>query len=174
MKNMMREDKRNRGRRWGRVIAKGNGPRRSAACAMVLFGFMFAASGYGQQSSLLGQTPPFNTAVLTVDGPAPAVAFAKYLASLQERNPFTEAGPVDIEIEASLPGLEKQGSMRAIRETGASERSEYSAITFEGDPAVKRQVIARYLAAQEQAEALPYSSVAVTPANYKFGINILD
>jgi hypothetical protein len=33
---------------------------------------------------------------------------------------------------------------------------------------VKQQVIARYLAAEEEAEELPYSSVAVTPANYKF------
>ena len=29
-------------------------------------------------------------------------------------------------------------------------------------------MIARYLAAEEQAEGLPYSAVAVTPANYKF------
>jgi hypothetical protein len=168
MKNITREEKRNRSGRWGRVIAKADGSRRSAGRAMVLLGVLLAANGYAQQSSLLGQIPRFNTAVLTVDGSAPALAFAKYLASLQERNPFTEAGPIDIEIEASLPGLGKYGNMRAFRQTGVPERSEYSAITFEGDPAVRRQVIARYLAAQEQAEALPYSSVAVTPANYKF------
>jgi hypothetical protein len=138
------------------------------ACAVVLLALWFATNGYGQQSALLSQTPPFNAAVLTVDGSAPGVTLAKYLSSLQERNPFTEAGPIDIEIEASLPRLGKQGSMRAVRQTGASERTEYSAITFEGDPTIKRQVIARYLAAQEQAEAIPYSSVTVTPANYKF------
>ena len=165
---MTREEKRNRSGRWGRIIGRADESRRLAARAMVLLGFLFAVNGYSQQSSLLGQTPPFNTAVLTIDGSGPALAFGRYLASLQEHNPFTEAGPIDIEIEASLPGLGKRGSMRAIRETGASERGEYSAITFKGDPAVRRQVIARYLAAQEQAEALPYSSVAVTPANYKF------
>jgi hypothetical protein len=58
--------------------------------------------------------------------------------------------------------------MLAVRQTGASERSEYSAISFDGDSTVKRQVIARYLDAEKQAEALPYSTVAVTPANYKF------
>ena len=56
--------------------------------------------------------------------------------------------------------------MLAVRR--ASERSEYSAIQFNGDPTVKRHVIARYFAAEEQAEGLPYSAVAVTPANYKF------
>jgi hypothetical protein len=134
----------------------------------MLLGFLFAATGNGQQSSLLGQAPSFNTTVLVIDAPSPALALARYLASLQERNSFTEAAPVEIEVEASLPGLGKQASMHAVRQTGAPERSEYSAVTFEGDSTVKRQVIARYLAAQEQAEALPYSSVAVTPANYKF------
>src|SRR5579863_8381558 len=158
MKNITREEKGNRRGVWGR----------SAAWAIVPLGFLFAANDYGQQSPLVDQTAPFKAAVLSVDGSAPAMAFARYLATLQERNPFTEAGPIDIEIEASLPGVGKQGSMRAVRETGASERSEYSAITFEGDSTVKRQVIARYLAAQDQAEALSYSSVAVTPANYRF------
>ncbi len=97
-----------------------------------------------------------------------ALAFGRYLASIQERNPFTESGPINIEIEASLSGRAKQGSMQAVRRTGASERKEYSAIKFDGDSTVKQQVIARYLAAEEQAEGLPYSSVAVTPANYKF------
>jgi hypothetical protein len=129
---------------------------------------LFAATSYGQQSPLVEQTPQLSAARLTVDGSAPALAFGRYLASVQERNPFTESGPIDLEIEASLPGLAKQGTMQAVRETGASERSEYSAVKFDGDSTVKQQVIARYLAAEEQAEGLPYSSVAVTPANYKF------
>jgi len=55
-----------------------------------------------------------------------------------------------------------------VRKTGDSERSEYSEIQFDGDSTVKHEVIGRYLTAEEQAESLPYSSVAVTPANYKF------
>jgi len=144
------------------------GMRRSVAGPIVLLALLFAASDYGQPSSLVEQTPQIRTAKLTVDGSDPALAFGRYLASIQERNPFTESGPIDLEIEASLPGLAKQGSMQAVRQTGASERSEYSAIKFEGDSTVEHQVIARYLAAEEQAEGLPYSSVAVTPANYKF------
>jgi hypothetical protein len=135
---------------------------------VVLLALLFAAAGYGQQSSLVEQTSQLSAAGLTVDESAPALAFGRYLASIQERNPFTESGPIDVEIEATLPGLVKYGRMQAVRQTGASERSEYSAIKFDGDSIVRRQVIARYLAVEEQAEELPYSSVAVTPANYKF------
>ena len=53
-------------------------------------------------------------------------------------------------------------------QTGASERSEYDVIRFDGDQTVKQQVIARYLDAEEQAGAPPFSTVAVTPANYRF------
>ena len=133
-----------------------------------LLALLFAATGYGQQVSLAEQSQQLSAARLVAGESAPALAFGRYLASLQERNPFTESGPVDVEIEASLPGLAKKGSMLAVRQTGASERSEYSFIRLDGDSTVKKQVIARYLAAQEQAEALPYSSVAVTPTNYKF------
>ena len=142
--------------------------RRSAVCTIALLALFVAATGYGQESPLVEQIPEVSPARLTVDESAPALAFGKYLASVHERNLFTESGPVGMEIEASLPGLAKEGKMLAIRHTGASERSEYDVIRFYGDSTVKQQVIARYLAAQEQAEALPYSTVAVTPANYKF------
>jgi hypothetical protein len=134
----------------------------------VLLALLFAATGYGQQFSPVEPTSQLNETKLAVDGSAPALAFGRYLASIQKRNPFTESGPIDVEIEASLPSLAKQGTMHAIRYRGASERSEYKVIKFDGDSTVKRQVIAAYLAAEEQAEGLPYSSVAVTPANYKF------
>ena len=133
---------------------------RRAMPAVVALALLFAGTSYGQESRLLEG--------LTVQASAPALALSRYLASVQDRNPFTEAGPTRVQIDASLPSLGKQGSLSAIREAGASERSEYRITEFKGDPTVKREVIARYLNAQEQAEALPYSSVAVTPANYKF------
>ena len=138
------------------------------AIAFLVLSLSFAVSSYGQESPPAGQTPEVGEARLTVHDSAPTLALGKYLASLQERNPFTESGPVGVEIEASLPGLAKEGRMLAVRQTGASERSEYDVIRFDGDQTVKQQVIARYLDAEEQAEALPFSTVAVTPANYRF------
>jgi hypothetical protein len=106
----------------------------------------------------------------SIISPAPteSLAFGRYIASIQERDPFTESGPVIVEIEASLPGLYKQSRVLAIRLTGQSERSEYQVLLVDGDATVTQEVIARYLAAQEQVEALPASSVEITPANYKF------
>ena len=107
---------------------------------------------------------------LTLAAPAPpeALAFARYLASSQEPDPFTESGPVAVVIEASLSRLNKESRLLAIRLTGESERSEYHVLQSDGDAAVTCEVIAPYLAAQLQAEDLPLSSVLITPANYKF------
>jgi hypothetical protein len=90
------------------------------------------------------------------------------LASLQARNPFTESGPICLKIEASIPGLAKQGSLLAIRQPGSSELDEYIVQKLGGDSLVRQQVIARYLVAEKEAEKLSYSSVAITPSNYKF------
>src|SRR5260221_5711419 len=42
--------------------------------------------------------------------PPESIAFARYIAWLQARDPFAESGPVALTIVASLPGLDKQGS----------------------------------------------------------------
>jgi hypothetical protein len=133
-----------------------NSLRRSLPLLMFLLTVMPTAHAFGSDS----------TEVLSIN--PPALAFARYLASLERRNPFTESGPVVVEIDASLPGLDKGASLKAIRETGASERSAYRVLQIEGDAMVRQQVIARYLSAQAQAEALPLSSLLISPANYKF------
>ena len=121
---------------------------------------------------LLSLLTPVNAraADLSIAPPAStqSAAFARYIASIQERNPFTESGSVAVEIEASLPGLYKQSRVLAIRQTGGSEHSEYRVLQIEGDATVAQEVIARYLEVQEQVEDQPVSSVAITPANYKF------
>ncbi len=123
---------------------------------IVLLAAMFGVTARASDSSEIVSIAP------------PALAFARYVASLNQRSPFTESGPVRVHIDASLPGLGKQASMSAIRDTAASERSEYQILQLEGDATVKREVIARYLSAQTQAEALPLSSTLIIPENYKF------
>jgi hypothetical protein len=41
-------------------------------------------------------------------------------------------------------------------------------LEFAGDPTVRQQVIVRYLSGERRAAAVPASSVAITPENYKF------
>jgi len=100
--------------------------------------------------------------------PPESIAFARYIAWLQARDPFTESGPVALTIVASLPGLDKQGSLVAMREVSESEREEYGNVVLHGDSMVFERVIAPYLLAQRQTEDLPLSSVIITPRNYKF------
>jgi hypothetical protein len=97
-----------------------------------------------------------------------SIAFARYINWLHGRDPFTESGPVALAIVASLPGLDKQGSLLAIRDVGESERSQYGVLELQGDSIVFERVIAPYLVAQRQAEDLPLSSVIITPRNYTF------
>lgn len=119
-------------------------------------------------AATFGANAPANDSSEIVSIAPPALAFARYVASLDQRNPFTESGPIRVEIDASLPGLGKQAFMSAIRDTAPSERSQYKVLELKGDPMVKRDVIARYLSAQTQAEAFSVSSTAITAANYKF------
>lgn len=97
-----------------------------------------------------------------------SVAFARYIAWLHARDPFTESGPVAVAIAASLPGLDKQGSLLAIRDVDESERSQYGILRLEGDSIVFQRVIAPYFAAKRQTEDRPLSSVLITPQNYSF------
>jgi hypothetical protein len=73
---------------------------------------------------------------------------------------------MEVEISGIIPKLKKAGRMHALRHITAVGRVTYDALRFQGDDTVKRNVIAKYLQAEEQSNQDP--SVAVTPDNYKF------
>jgi hypothetical protein len=75
---------------------------------------------------------------------------------------------MDVEIEANLPKLQKHGRLNALRRISRLGRISYEAVRFEGDKSVKSDIIARYLAAETQAQSADDSSLAITPANYRF------
>jgi hypothetical protein len=97
-----------------------------------------------------------------------STAFARYIAWLHTPDPFSESGPVALAVVATLPGLDKQGRLLAIRQVGESERSQYGILELHGDSIVFERVIGPYLAAERQAEERPLSSDLITPRNYKF------
>jgi len=94
-----------------------------------------------------------------------SMAFARYTAGLQQASPWSLE---TVEIDASLPKLEKRGRLRAIRRLLPFGKPEFQVLEIAGDQTVKQQVIVRYLLAEVRAAAIPASSVAITPANYKF------
>jgi hypothetical protein len=73
---------------------------------------------------------------------------------------------MEMDIDAKIPALEKQGRFRALRRISRLGRITYKALGFSGDSTVKNEVIARYLSAE--SEARDHGSIAITPANYKF------
>jgi hypothetical protein len=115
-------------------------------------------------------------AILTIWTPSQAraaddgasLAFARFAAHSAPGPESTAAGDVAIEIEASLPQAGKQGRFEGIRHRDPAGAPEYELIKSEGDSTVKRQIIARYLAAEQQAYTRPAASLALTPENYKF------
>ena len=94
-----------------------------------------------------------------------AVALERFIAN----QPYDSRTPVEnIEIEASLPKLNKSGRLRAIRRILPARHPEYQVLEISGDSLVNHQLIVRYLHADERAAELSNESTAITPANYKF------
>ncbi|MBZ5619751.1 MAG: hypothetical protein LAQ69_13655 [Acidobacteriia bacterium] len=96
---------------------------------------------------------------------AAGVAFAHYIACLDEVRPWSLE---TIEIDASLPKLQKEGRLRAVRRLLPIGKPQYQVVETAGDAVVRQQVIVRYLSAEVRAAEIPASAVAITPANYKF------
>ena len=103
-----------------------------------------------------------------MNDPSRELAFARYVTSHVERDPFKQSGPVGVFIEASLPELYKSAAMLAVRRQGEDKRSELEVLQIAGDGTVADEVIERYFALRQEVDILPRSSVAITPSNYKF------
>jgi hypothetical protein len=98
----------------------------------------------------------------------PELIVENYCAASRVQDRSVKGASMDVEIEASLPKLKKQGRLHALRRISALGRITYEMLRFEGDGTVRNQVIARYLTAEAEAQRDQAPSVAVTPANYKF------
>lgn len=100
-----------------------------------------------------------------------------YVNAERTQNALPKGASMDIEIQASLPKLKKQGRFQALRRISPLGLITYEKRQFEGDTTVRNQVILRYLNAETEAQRKPSPELAVTPANYKFkfkGTSTLD
>lgn len=98
----------------------------------------------------------------------PETIVENYCAATHDQEQSLRNVSMDVEIEASLPKLKKQGRLHALRHISALGRITYEHLFFEGDGTIKSQVIARYLTAEVEAQKNQAPSLAVTPSNYKF------
>jgi hypothetical protein len=71
-----------------------------------------------------------------------------------------------VEIEASVPQLKQHGKLRALRRISKLGIITYRVLGFQGDNTVKKDVIARYMQAEQQSQGNP--KLTLSPANYKF------
>jgi len=103
--------------------------------------------------------------IIVNSSPPAAMGLERFIANQQ---PDSRTSVETIEIEASLPKLNKNGRLRAIRRTLSAHHPEYQVLEMSGDSMVKHQLIVRYLDADKRAAELSNASTAITPANYKF------
>ena len=90
----------------------------------------------------------------------------KYVNATHVQQEALKGVEMEMEVEAKLPRLSKQGTLKALRNISRLGKITYKALGFSGDSTVKQEVIARYLSAE--SEARDEGSIAITPANYKF------
>jgi hypothetical protein len=86
----------------------------------------------------------------------------RYSAALSDGG--LDTATVTLEIEASLPRLQKKARVEAIRRWADGKR-EYQFIAIEGDRLVRNEMIARYFAIETEHAPL---AAPITKLNYKF------
>jgi hypothetical protein len=96
-----------------------------------------------------------------------AEAIERYLAPSQNQHCGCADAAYSVSIDATLPKLHKQGTMRGIKVISRTGQVAYRGLRFTGDRLVKTAVIARFLANEVQ----PPEQVAkfgITRQNYTF------
>lgn len=91
----------------------------------------------------------------------------RYLDATKVQEAAMRGIQMEVDIDAKLPKLEKQGKLRALRFVSTVGRITYRTLgDFIGDKTVRNEVIARYLSAE--TEARDNGSLAINRDNYKF------
>ena len=89
-------------------------------------------------------------------------------ASIQSEQQL-RGSTMSVDIVAQVPRLEKTASLQGIRAVSTEGAVSYSSLQLTGDSAVRHEIIARYLAAEENIGGEHDTKLlALTRANYKF------
>lgn len=89
-----------------------------------------------------------------------------YLKAAQAHEDSLRGASMEVDIEAAVPGLKEHGRLHALRKISKVGSVTYHVLSFQGDNSVKKDVIARYLQAEQQGQG--DQSLAISLANYKF------
>jgi len=91
----------------------------------------------------------------------------RYLAAHEQQESALRGGAMEVDIDASVPNLQKQGKLHALRNISRLGKITYHALGFSGDNTVKNEVIARFLKLEVEDQATG-SDISITRQNYKF------
>ncbi len=93
-----------------------------------------------------------------------AALLRKYLDAAAVQDGAGQCVEAEVTVRAGLPKLDRQAELRALRTISPAGAVTYQALHAEGDGMVRREVIARYLAATSQAS----KEIAITASHYRF------
>lgn len=161
--------------RWWRegahLVASSNGSRRLVE---QITGLPYAAAEVGPTFEPRFTTSAFRAAVVALIAvgalvfPVTASAADESAAVLERYSAGAarglDAGVVTVEIEASVPKLDKKARVEAIRRWSEGKKA-YQFVAMEGDTFVRSEVIARYFAMDTGGTPM---AAAITKSNYKF------
>jgi hypothetical protein len=92
---------------------------------------------------------------------------ARYFAAVSAQASKTKGIVMDMDFSAKLPRLRKEGAMLARRIVSSLGNVSFVVKSFTGDNSIKRDVIARYLSAEQTTSEQSLDS-GINPKNYKF------
>src|SRR5438105_13957760 len=90
----------------------------------------------------------------------------RYMSATQQQQTTLRGATMEVDIDANVPKLKRNGKLHALRNISKLGKITYNMLGFNGDNAVKKEVIARYLTADVQAQE--GQNISITPENYKF------
>jgi hypothetical protein len=114
--------------------------------------------------SLLVAAPVF--AWDPAESPATREVLQRYLEHAPEQQASLRGMQMDMDIDAALPKLKKTGRFHALRNVSKLGQITYAGLKFIGDGTIKKDVIGRYLQAENESKDV--RQLAITPENYKF------
>ena len=93
---------------------------------------------------------------------------AQYRDAVRRQQDVLKDVSMDVTMEATIPKLKKHGRMSALRRISSLGKITYKILGFSGDNTVKKEVMARYMAAEVDAAQEKRDQIGITPENYNF------
>lgn len=128
--------------------------------ALLLLSSCAARGGAGRDFIPTAISPP-----TPADSPADEV-LNRYFTRQRETPRLTDYA-VDVEIEAALPSMHREGGMTATRILKGGRDLAYRGAAFTGDESIRRDVITRYLNGDKES-LQSTGDISISPGNYRF------